>query len=130
LHKSKKIEVIRKKSTEKLVDAIVLGMQEKKAKNISVLNLLNADNSICDYFVICEAQSTTQVDAIARSVEEIVEKKNGESVLHKEGTENANWILLDYFNVVAHVFQTESRNFYNLEEFWEDAEKTEIVETF
>jgi ribosome-associated protein len=122
--------VIKGYSTEKLVDLIVLGMQEKKAKNISVLNLSTTNNSICDYFVICDAQSTTQVDAIASSIEETVEKLSGEKALHKEGTENATWILLDYLDVVVHVFQSESRDFYNLEEFWEDAEKKEIIEAF
>jgi ribosome-associated protein len=120
--------VIKDYTTEKLVDAVVLGMQEKKAKNISILNLKATENSICDYFVICDAQSTTQVDAIAGSVEFIVEKSLGDKVLHKEGFENANWILLDYVDVVVHIFQTESRDFYNLEEFWEDAEKVEIAE--
>jgi len=118
--------VIKEYSTEKLVDAVILGMQEKKAKNINILNLKQIDTAITDYFVICDAQSTTQVDAIADSVEEFVEKKIGEKSLHKEGTENANWILVDFVDVVVHVFQTESRDFYNLEEFWDDAEKREI----
>jgi ribosome-associated protein len=118
--------VIKEYSVEKLVESIVLGMQEKKAHDINVLNLKKIDNSICDYFIICDAQSTTQVDAIADSVEVVVEKRTGEKLLHKEGFENANWILLDYVDVVVHVFQTESRDFYNLEGFWEDAEKTEI----
>ncbi|MFN8257991.1 MAG: ribosome silencing factor [Bacteroidales bacterium] len=113
-------------SAKKLVDAIILGMQEKKAKNIVVLNLGKIDNSICDFFVICDADSTTQVDAIAKSVEFIVKKEVNEDVLHKEGFENAIWILLDYLDVVVHVFQKESRDFYNLEEFWNDAEKLEI----
>lgn len=122
--------MIKEYPVEKLVETIVTGMQEKKAKNISILNLKSINNSICDYFIICDAQSTTQVDAIADSVEEFVEKNFNERVIHKEGFENANWILLDFFDVVVHVFQTESRDFYNLEEFWEDAEKTEIVEEF
>lgn len=126
--KIKMVNVIKGYSAEKLVDAVVKGMQEKKAQNISVLNLKSIENSMCDYFVICDAQSTTQVDAIAGSIEHIVENSTGESVHHKEGFENANWILLDYFDVVAHVFQTESRGFYNLEAFWEDAEIIEIIE--
>ena len=113
-------------STKKLVDTVVIGMQEKKAKNIVVLNLRTTDNSICDYFVICDAESTTQVNAIAGSVEAEVKKRMNENVIHKEGFENAIWILLDYLDVVVHVFQNESRDFYNIEEYWEDAEKTEI----
>jgi ribosome-associated protein len=120
--------VIKDYSTEKLVDAVVLGMQDRKARRITVLNLKDVFASICDYFVICDAQSTTQVDAIADSVENTVEKIFGERVFHKEGFENASWILLDYVDVVVHVFQSESRDFYNLEEFWEDAGKVEIAE--
>jgi ribosome-associated protein len=130
LHKIKTINVIKEYSAQRLVDSVVEGMLEKKARNISILDLKNTDNSICDYFVICDAQSTTQVDAIANSVEMIVEKTMGEKVHHKEGFENASWILLDFVDVVVHVFQTESRDFYNLEEFWEDAEKIEVAETF
>lgn len=125
----KKINLVTKDySSEKLVDAVVLGMQDRKARKITVLNLKDVFASICDYFVICDAQSTTQVDAIADSVENTVEKIFGESVFHKEGFENASWILLDYVDVVVHVFQSESRDFYNLEEFWEDAGKVEIAE--
>lgn len=116
-------------STKKLVDAVVLGMQEKKAKNIVFLNFKTTNTSICDYFVICDAESSTQVDAIANSVEVIVKKEMNENPLHKEGFENASWILLDYMDVVVHVFQSESRDFYNIEGFWEDAEKTEIAES-
>lgn len=120
--------MIKEYSTEKLVDAVVLGMQEKKAKNIVVLNLKKTNTSICDYFVICDAESSTQVDAIADSVEVFVQKKMHENARHKEGFENASWILLDYTDVVVHVFQSESREFYNIEEFWEDAERTEVDE--
>jgi ribosome-associated protein len=122
--------VVKDYSTEKLVDAVVLGMQEKKANNIVVLNLKKTNNSICDYFVICEAESTTQVDAIAGSVEYIVKRDMNENSLHKEGFENAIWILLDYMDVVVHIFQRESREFYDLETFWEDAEKTEVLSIY
>jgi ribosome-associated protein len=130
LHKIKIKGVIKEYSAQALVDSVVEGMLEKKAKNISILNLKNTDNSICDYFVICDAQSTTQVDAIAGSVEVTVEKTLGERVHHKEGFEQATWILLDFVDVVVHVFQTESRDFYNLEDFWDDAEKIELPDTF
>ncbi len=113
-------------TTEKLVDAVIDGMQEIKAKKISILNLKKLDNAITDYFVICEADSSTQVNAIADSVEVTVKKKLNEKLLHKEGIENASWILLDYTDVVVHVFQSEARNFYNLEDFWADAETKKI----
>lgn len=106
------------------MDAIVDGMREKKAKNITMVNLANVENSICDYFVICDADSKTHVEAIADSVEEIVKKKTGEKPFHAEGYENAEWILIDYINIVAHVFQKEIRDYYKLEALWADAEFT------
>lgn len=110
--------------TSSLLDAIVDGMREKKAKNITMVNLANVENSICDYFVICDADSKTHVEAIADSVEEIVKKKTGEKPFHAEGYENAEWILIDYINIVAHVFQKEIRDYYKLEALWADAEFT------
>ncbi len=122
--------MIKNYTTQKLVDAVVLGMQDKKAKNIVVLNLKSTNNSICDYFVICQAESTTQVDAIADSVEYVVKKDMHENAIHREGFENAIWVLLDYSDVVVHVFQREWRDFYNLEEFWADAEKKEFADIY
>jgi ribosome-associated protein len=116
-----------KDSTQLLADAIVEGILEVKGKYISLLNLKGIHNRVCDYFIICQADSTTQVNAIANSIEEIVKKRTGERPYRKEGFENSEWILVDYVNVVAHIFQTEVRNFYNLESLWADAEVTEIA---
>jgi ribosome-associated protein len=116
-----------KDSTQLLADAIVEGILEVKGKYISVLDLKGIHNRVCDYFIICQADSSTQVNAIANSVEEIVKKRTGERPYRKEGFENSEWILVDYVNVVAHIFQTEVRNFYNLESLWADAEVTEIA---
>ena len=113
------------KTAEKLVDEIVAGMKEKKAKGISVLDLRNLEQSVCDFFVICNAESTTQVNSIAGSVEHFTKKELNEKPLHIEGKDNSMWILLDYSNVVVHVFQDESREFYNIEEFWADAKRTD-----
>ena len=110
--------------TTNLVDAIIDGMQERKAKNITIVNLSGIENSVADFFVICEADSKIHVEAIADSVDEIVQKKTGERPFHAEGYENAEWILIDYINVVAHVFQKETRDYYNLEGLWADAEIT------
>jgi ribosome-associated protein len=110
--------------TTALVDAIVDGMQEKKAKNITIVNLSGIENSVADFFVICEADSKTHVEAIADSVDEIVQKQTNERPFHAEGYENSEWILIDYINVVAHVFQKETRDYYNLEGLWADAEIT------
>lgn len=113
--------------SELLTDAVVEGILEVKGKNISILNLKDIHNRVCDYFIICQADSNTQVNAIAGSVEEIVKKKTGERPYRKEGFENSEWILVDYVTVVVHIFQTEVRNFYNLESLWADAEVTEIA---
>ncbi len=112
---------------ELLADTIVDGILEVKGRNISILNLKDIHNRVCDYFIICQADSNTQVNAIAGSVEEMVKKATGERPYRKEGFENSEWILVDYVTVVVHVFQTEVRNFYNLESLWADAEVTQIA---
>lgn len=124
----KKSAIVRKKSNEaeKLSDWVVKGMQEKKAKNITLLDLRGISNRVSDFFVIADADSTTHVNSIAGSIEEIVKKNTGERPFHSEGWENSQWILMDYVNVVAHVFLRETREFYNLESLWADAEVQHI----
>jgi ribosome-associated protein len=109
-----------------LVDVIVKGMQEKKAENITVVDLRDIDNAVCDYFVISNANSNTQVKAIADSVQHETLETLDDKAWSKEGTETSEWILMDYVNVVAHIFQTPVRDFYALEELWGDAEVTKI----
>ena len=111
---------------EQLVEAVVKGMQEKKGHGIVTLNLKNIDKAICDYYVICHGDSNRQVDAIADSVDEIVKKELGEDPWYKEGFESAEWILLDYVNVIVHVFKKEMRDFYDIEGLWADAETKRI----
>ncbi|MEI7595198.1 MAG: ribosome silencing factor [Bacteroidota bacterium] len=113
-----------------LARTIVSAMHEKKAKDVVVMDLRKIGSRICDFFVICHAASNTQVDAIAHSVEDYVRKNIGQKPWHIEGFENAEWVLVDYVDVVAHVFQEEKREFYNIEELWADAEikKFENVE--
>lgn len=101
--------------------SVVKGMQEKKAKDIVCIDLREIKNSIADFFIVCHADSRTHIDAIARSVEEIVFKKSGEEPVHREGFTNSEWILLDYTNVVAHIFLQEKREFYGIERLWADA---------
>jgi ribosome-associated protein len=113
-------------ASEQLVNEIVKGIQEVKGHEILTVDLRNIPNSVSDFFVICHGTSDTQVEAIARSVEDTVEAELDEKPVHKEGTENANWILLDYFNVVVHIFQRETREYYNLEKLWADADVKEI----
>ena len=108
------------KKTKQLVASVIEGMQEKKGNNIVSLNFDKIKNSICDYFVICDAGSGRNVEAIAKSVEEFAFKNVGDKVIHKEGYENSEWILLDYSDVIVHVFQTDFREFYNIEGLWAD----------
>lgn len=119
-------KVSSEKETTSLLDAVVEGMRERKAKNITILNLENIENRVTDYFVICDADSNTHVNSIADSVTEIVEKLTKERAYHIEGTQNGEWILIDYINVVVHVFLKEMREHYNIEGLWGDAEITEI----
>src|SRR3979411_1542973 len=109
----KKVKVL--DETEQLKDNIVLGMQEKKAKEIVCIDLRCLKNAVTDFFIVCHADSRTHIEAIARSIEEYVFTKTKEDPLHKEGFANAEWILLDYANVVAHIFLKEKRDFYGIE---------------
>jgi ribosome-associated protein len=113
--------------TSSLLDAIVAGMQDKKGKNITIIDLAGLENRVCDYFVICDADSNTHVNAIANTLEEFVIKKTGEKPYHSEGYQNSEWILVDYVNIVAHIFMRETREFYNIEGLWADG-KTTLIE--
>ena len=113
-------------SSEKLSKYIVKGIQEKKGTDIVILNLKGIGNAISDYFVICTGASDTQVDAISESIEKEVMIGAEEKPWHREGYQNKEWILLDYVNVVVHVFKNNVRSFYGLEELWGDAAITHI----
>ncbi len=113
-----------------LLNAIIDGMLDKKAHNILVLDLRPTGNSVADWFVITHGTSNTQADAIADSVEDIVRRRLNEKPWHTEGFQNAEWILLDYVNVVVHVFQEPIRDFYRLEDLWADAPTIKIEESF
>lgn len=107
-------------------DVIVEAMQDKKARDIVVLNLQGVSSAPVDYFVICNGDSDRQVEAIAKSIDEKARKELRERPWHFEGMENREWVLLDYVNVVAHVFQRNQREFYSLEELWGDAQITHV----
>ena len=113
-------------TSEKLCDAIVKGMLEKKAVDIQVLDLRKVKNAVADFFIICSGGSDKQLDAIAQSIDEEVYKAVKENPWHVEGKNNKEWMLLDYFDVVAHVFRKDKREFFSLEKLWGDAEITEI----
>jgi len=110
---------------EKLIETIVSAIQDKKGKKIASLDLTGFDGAICSYFIICNADSTTQVGAIAAGIEEKVFEKLGEKVQRVEGLNNSVWVAMDYVDVVVHIFQTELRDFYRLDQLWADAPRTE-----
>ncbi len=115
-------------ASDALVKLVVHGMQEKKATGIIIMDLRKVKNAFTDFFVICSANSDTQTDAIKNSVEDEVYKITQKNPDHSEGSQNKEWILLDYFDVVVHVFRKDRRRFYGLEELWGDAEVTEIAD--
>lgn len=119
----------KKKNSElsnKLADIVVFGMQEKKAHSILKMDMREVNATLSDYFVVCNADSNVQVNAIAQSVEDEIYKAFGQNVWHKEGQGNGEWILLDFVDVVVHIFKTEARDRYRLEDLWGDAK----VESF
>jgi len=117
---------MRKATKEEIAvtDSIVKGLFEKKGKKVTLLDLRSLENRVCDYFIICHAPSTTQVDSLTWSVEDIVRKETKRKPLHIEGTENCFWVLLDYGDIIVHIFQEEYRSFYNLESLWADGKVT------
>lgn len=117
-------------TTKQLVDAVVEGIQEKKGVNITVLDLTSVENTLTSYFVICDGDSNVHVATIADSVEDYVRKKVADKPFHIEGRGNAEWVLLDYMDVIVHVFQRPVREFYSLETLWADGERTDIKNLF
>lgn len=111
-------------TAEELSKVIINGMEEKKASNIVLMDLRHIKDSVSDFFVICSGNSDTQIEAISDSIEEQVIKAGGENPWRSEGKNSKNWILMDYVNVVAHIFLKEKREFYGLEDLWGDAKIT------
>jgi len=114
--------------SEALSKLIVQGMQEKKASDIVILDLSDVKHAVADFFVLCSANSDTQADALADSIEETVYKDGKENPWQKEGKNNKEWILIDFVSVVAHIFKKEKRQHYSLENLWGDAKIIEISE--
>lgn len=113
-----------------LISLIVKGIEEVKGENINILDLRSIGNTVCDYFIVCDASSNTQVNAIAGSIQKTVSKATKEKPWHIEGENNATWILMDYVQVVVHIFQKQTRAFYDLESLWGDAKTITIVSTY
>jgi ribosome-associated protein len=117
----KRSSVVRLTRNSKIFKTIIQAIQEKKAENIISLDLRKIPEAVADFFVICEASSTTQVKAIADSIEEGVRKNCDELPYKHEGRQSLQWVLIDYVNVVVHVMLPENRRFYKLEDMWSDA---------
>ena len=115
-------------SADQLISVIISSIEDVKGNEISILDLRDIENTVCDYFIICERTSNTQVNAISNSIQKKVSKELKDHPWHVEGADNAEWILLDYVNVVVHVFQKHIRDYYDIESLWGDA-KTTIIET-
>ena len=111
-----------------LIEKIIEAIQDTKGEDIKLLDLTKIENSAADYFIICSANSNTQVNAIAGNIEQQVRNELKNRPWHVEGTENAMWILVDYISVVVHVFQKHIREFYDLEDLWSDSQITSIDE--
>lgn len=126
LRKEKDLMAIKETSSDILIAHIIKGIEEVKGKDISILDLREIENTVCDYFIICNGTSNTQVNAIVNSVQKYVSKSLKDKPWHIEGQDTAEWVLMDYVNVVVHVFQKHIREFYDIEGLWGDAKITEI----
>jgi len=116
----------RNNNADQLITTIISGIEDVKGKEIILLDLREIENTVCDYFIICEGTSNTQVNAIVSSIQKQVSKTTKDKPWHIEGTDNAEWILMDYVNVVVHVFQKHIREYYDIESLWGDAITTQI----
>ena len=113
-------------SADQLITYILKGIEEVKGKDVNILDLRELDNTVCDYFVICNGTSNTQVNAIVNSIQKTVSREIKDKPWHVEGTDNAEWVLIDYVNVVVHVFQKQIREYYDIEGLWGDAKMTAV----
>lgn len=121
------IKIVKEINSEKLCEVIVEGMQDNKADDIVVIDLREVENAVTDYFVIGSGDSSTQIDGIADAIVRSTRKVLKEKPWHQEGKNGAQWVLLDYVNVVAHIFHKEVRDYYELEDLWADGKKHQIA---
>ena len=115
-------------NADQLITAILSGIEDVKGKEINILDLREIENTVCDYFIVCEGTSNTQVNAIVSAIQKKVSKELKDKPWHIEGENNAEWVLMDYVNVVVHVFQKHIREYYDIESLWGDA-KTTVIQT-
>ena len=122
--------VNKEKSANNLLEEIIRGIENVKGEDIQQMDLREIENTPCEFFVICSANSNTQVTAIVNSIQKTVSKALQEKPFHTEGLEVAEWVLIDYVNIVVHVFKKQTREFYNIEELWGDAKSTLIASNY
>ena len=119
------------RSTEdSLISNIVDGIENVKGLDVSILDLRDIENTVCKYFVVCTGSSNTHVSAIVSAITKKVSKELKEKPFQTEGIENAEWVLIDYINVVVHVFQKQIREYYSIEELWGDAKTTKVASNY
>ncbi|MDT0541015.1 MULTISPECIES: ribosome silencing factor [Croceitalea] len=119
-----------KAGADELIALILSGIEEVKGVDINLLDLREIENTVCDYFIICNGTSNTHVNAIVSSIQKTVSKAIKDKPWHVEGSENAEWVLMDYVNVVVHVFQKQIREFYDIEGLWGDAKVTMVASSY
>lgn len=117
-------------NSDLLITTIISGIEDVKGKEITILDLREIENTVCNYFIICEGTSNTQVNAIVNSVQRKVSKSLKDNPWHIEGNDNAEWVLMDYVDVVVHVFQKHIRDYYDIEGLWGDAVTTTVETSY
>ena len=119
-----------KPCSDNLIGLIIQGMEDIKGEDISILDLRNIENTVCDYFIICDGSSNIQVNSIISSINKVVRRGIKEKPYQIEGMENSEWVLMDYIDVVVHVFKKDKRSFYDIESLWGDATITKIKSSY
>jgi ribosome-associated protein len=117
-------------TADQLITHIIGGIEDVKGHQINILDLREIENTVCDYFIICEGTSNTHVNSIVGSIQKKVSKNTKDKPWHVEGSDNAEWVLMDYVNVVVHVFQKQQREYYDIEGLWGDAKSTAIKTSY
>ncbi|MFO7746091.1 MAG: ribosome silencing factor [Psychroflexus sp.] len=120
----------KKEQIDQLITHIIQGIEDVKGNNIEIIDLREIENTVCDYFIVCSGNSNTQVDAIESSVRKVVSKAIQDKPWHVEGLENSQWVLMDYVDVVVHIFQKQIREYYDIESLWGDAKITSIESNY
>jgi ribosome-associated protein len=120
----------KKEQIDQLITHIIQGIEDVKGNQIEIIDLREIENTVCDYFIVCSGNSNTQVNAIESSVRKVVSKALQDKPWHVEGLENSEWVLMDYVDVVVHVFQKHIREYYDIESLWGDAKITSIESNY